>query len=119
MKRQSLTEYVYEGISKDNISNLSESQKEIYKSFIDDLNRSFDEGGVEGCNAFLEKCKDESLYEGILGGVAGFLVGPNIGKIVANALGVKSGLLYDLLTSRLVSAAIGTAIQKQLSGKPF
>lgn len=58
--------------------------------------------------------KFEDLNEGffgkVLGGAAGFLVGPTIGKIVARALGITTGPLYDVLTSRLVSTALGAAI---------
>src|ERR1035437_62534 len=48
---------------------------------------------------------DEAFFGKVLGGVAGFLVGPMIGKIIANCLGVEKGVLYDLFTSRLVSTA--------------
>ena len=96
-------------------SDLSEEQYNEYRSFIDDLNAAFEEGGVDACNEFLQKCRDENMYEGFIGGLAGFLVGPSIGKIVARALGMEKGVLYDLLTSRLVSAALGNAIQKELN----
>ena len=96
-------------------SDLSEEQYNEYRNFIDDLNAAFEEGGVDACNEFLQKCRDENMYEGFIGGLAGFLVGPSIGKIVARALGMEKGVLYDLLTSRLVSAALGNAIQKELN----
>lgn len=60
---------------------------------------------------------DEAFLGKVLGGVAGFLVGPTIGKIIANALGVERGILYDLFTSRLVSTAFGSAIGKHLQSK--
>ena len=53
---------------------------------------------------------DEGFFGKILGGAAGFVVGPTIGKIVARALGIQTGPLYDVLTSRLVSTALGAAI---------
>lgn len=55
---------------------------------------------------------DEGFLGKLVGGVTGFLVGPTIGKIIANALGVEKGILYDMFTSRLVNAALGTAIAK-------
>ena len=54
------------------------------------------------------------LKEGFLGTLAGFIVGPAVGRVIANALGVEKGILFDMLTSRLVSAALGNAIQKNL-----
>lgn len=60
---------------------------------------------------------DEAFFGKILGGVAGFLVGPTLGKIIANALGVEKGVLYDMFTSRLVSTALGSAIGKHMQEK--
>lgn len=60
---------------------------------------------------------DEGFLGKLVGGVAGFLVGPTIGKIVAKALGVEKGILYDMFTSRLVSAVLGTAIAKAFGGE--
>lgn len=60
---------------------------------------------------------DEGILGSILGGVAGFLVGPAIGKVIANALGIDKGIIYDMLTSRLASAALGAALTKYMGGK--
>ena len=60
---------------------------------------------------------DEAFFGKILGGVAGFLVGPTIGRIIANALGIEKGILYDMFTSRLVSTALGSSIAKQMGNK--
>ncbi len=57
---------------------------------------------------------DEGVLGKIFGGVAGFLVGPSIGKTVANALGLEKGVLYDLFCSKLVGIALGSAIGKHL-----
>ena len=57
---------------------------------------------------------DESILGSIFGGVAGFLVGPAIGKVIANALGIDKGIIYDMLTSRLASAALGAALTKYM-----
>jgi hypothetical protein len=55
---------------------------------------------------------DEGILGSILGGLTGFVVGPAIGKVIANALGIEKGIIYDMLTSRLVGAALGSAITK-------
>lgn len=57
---------------------------------------------------------DEGILSSIIGGAAGFLLGPTIGKIIANALGIEKGILYDMLTSRLVSTALGSSIAKNM-----
>lgn len=57
---------------------------------------------------------DEGTLSSIFGGVAGFIAGPAIGKIIANALGIEKGILYDMFTSRLVSAALGAALGKRI-----
>lgn len=59
---------------------------------------------------------DEGIIGKVLGGIAGFAVGPSIGKVVANALGIDKGIIYDMLTSRLVGAALGSAITKYIGG---
>lgn len=59
---------------------------------------------------------DEGIISKVLGGIAGFAVGPSIGKVIANALGVQRGIIYDMLTSRLVGAALGAAITKYIGG---
>ena len=60
---------------------------------------------------------DEAFFGKVLGGVAGFLVGPTLGKIIANALGVEKGVLFDMFTSRLVTTALGSAIGKHMQEK--
>ena len=59
---------------------------------------------------------DEGIIGKVLGGIAGFVVGPTIGKVVANSLGIEKGIIYDMFTSRLVSAALGSAITKYIGG---
>ena len=66
----------------------------------------------------LEKLsKGEELEEGffgaLAGGVVGALVGPAIGKAICSVLGIKEdGPLGKLLTSRLVTTAMGVALGK-------
>lgn len=49
---------------------------------------------------------DEGLIAGALGALAGVSFGPAIGKAICDALGIAKGVLYDLMTSKLVNAAI-------------
>ena len=60
---------------------------------------------------------DEGFFGKILGGITGFLVGPMIGKVIANALGIEKGIIYDMLTSRLATAALGSALSQYMSSK--
>ena len=94
---------VFENID---VSFLTESELQEATLIYAKLNESFANGGI--------KEVEKELQEGILGASAGFVAGPAIGKIVANALGIEKGILYDMLTSRLVSAALGNAIQNKM-----
>lgn len=53
---------------------------------------------------------DEAILGSVLGGVTGALVGPALGKAICKALGITKGIMYDLLTSRLVTTALGATI---------
>jgi len=56
---------------------------------------------------------EEGLFGSIIGGAAGFLIGPAIGKAICKALGIdENGTFGKLLTSRLVTTAIGAALGK-------
>lgn len=57
---------------------------------------------------------DEGILGSIIGGLTGFIVGPAIGRVIANSLGIEKGIIYDMLTSRLVSTALGAAITKYI-----
>ena len=56
---------------------------------------------------------DEGLFGALIGGSLGFLAGPAIGKAICSVLGIKEeGPLGKLLTSRLVTTAMGVALGK-------
>ena len=56
---------------------------------------------------------DEGFLGGLIGGTAGFLIGPAIGKAICAVLGIKEdGPLGKLLTSRLVTTAMGVTLGK-------
>lgn len=60
---------------------------------------------------------DEGFFGKLMGGVTGLVVGPAIGKIVARTLGIDKGILYDMLTSKLVSTALGASIGNYITSK--
>jgi hypothetical protein len=100
---KTFNEIVYEGMDVSHLTpdELNESIQIYHK-----LNEIVETGGIEELEL--------KIREGILGGIAGFLAGPAIGKVIANALGIERGILYDMFTSRLVGAALGSAIQRNL-----
>jgi hypothetical protein len=56
---------------------------------------------------------EEGFLGGLIGGAAGALAGPAIGKAICKALGIdQRGTLGKMLTSRLVTTAIGVALGK-------
>jgi len=56
---------------------------------------------------------DEGFLSGLIGGGIGALAGPTIGKAICKALGIdEGGVLGKMLTSRLVTTAIGVALGK-------
>ncbi len=71
-----------------------------------ELTQYIKENGIENL--------DEGILGKIVGGLAGFVIGPAIGKIIASALGIEKGILYDMFTSRLVSAALGASLAKNM-----
>jgi len=56
---------------------------------------------------------EEGFLGGLIGGVTGALAGPAIGRAICKALGIdERGTFGKLLTSRLVTTAIGIALGK-------
>ncbi len=60
---------------------------------------------------------DEGLLGDIFAGTAGYFIGPLLGKVIANCLGITQGIVYDMFTSKLVSIALSIAISKYIAGK--
>jgi hypothetical protein len=88
------------------LSYLTEEEKGEAERIYKELQEAIEIHGI--------KAIDEGILGTILGGAAGFLLGPTIGKIIANALGIEKGILYDMFTSRLVSTALGASIAKNM-----
>lgn len=75
------------------------------------LNESEEKMVNEAAEIIAEKIKngeevDEGVFGSIVGGLTGAAIGPALGKAICRALGITSGLLYDLLTSRLFTSAV-------------
>jgi hypothetical protein len=100
---------------------------EILDTDIDSLKKTLDKLIDKNINLleamqleFWEKVLNdpESINEGILGraigGIAGFALGPKVGKMIAKVLGIEKGPLYNVLTSRIVSAALAQELTKNL-----
>ena len=84
------------------------------------LNESEKEEVQQILNKFGDKkiCElDEGILGSILGGLTGFIIGPSIGRIIANSLGIEKGIFFDILTSRLVCTALGSALTKYMGNK--
>lgn len=98
IESKTLNEFIV--LNESDFSYLNESEK----AEVQDMLRKFGDKRVDEL--------DEGILGSILGGLTGFIVGPAIGKVIANALGIEKGIIYDMLTSRLVSAALGSALTK-------
>ena len=75
------------------------------------LNESEEKMVNEAAEIIAEKIKngeevDEGILGSVVGGLTGAAIGPALGKAICRALGITSGLLYDLLTSRLFTSAV-------------
>ena len=75
------------------------------------LNESEEKIVNEAAEVIAEKIKngediDEGILGSVVGGIAGATMGPALGRAICRALGITSGLLYDLLTSRMFTSAV-------------
>ena len=69
----------------------------------------------EAADIIVDKIKsgedmDEGFFGSIAGGLTGMTIGPAIGRAICKALGITSGMLYNLFTSRLFTTAVATYI---------
>ena len=97
---------------------LSNSSKIFESEEIIGLSPEEIQKGEELYTKLLESLKkgeqiDEGLFTAILGGTVGAIAGPAIGKALCKVLGInEEGILGKLLTSRLVTTAIGISLGK-------
>lgn len=60
---------------------------------------------------------NEGFFSSLLGGLAGVTIGATVMKAVCKAIGLEKGMIYDLLTSKLVCGIAGAAIANNLGKK--
>lgn len=60
---------------------------------------------------------NEGFFSSLLGGLAGVTIGATVMKAVCKAIGLEKGMIYDLLTSKMVCGIAGAAIANNLSKK--
>ena len=85
------------GYNPDQIMNT----KKVYDYIVESVEIAKEEGVSP------DEVMDEGIFAGLLAASAGAMVGPAIGKAMCKCLGVQeNGVLGNLLTSRLVIAAI-------------
>ena len=76
------------------------------------------QAGEQAYHVLVERLKagediDEGLFGALVGGGVGLLAGPAIGRAICYVLGIREeGPLGKLLTSRLVTTAMGVALGK-------
>jgi len=96
----------------------SQSSKIFESEEIKDLSPDQIQEGEKAYYEILEKLErgeeiDEGVLGALIGGTAGLLAGPAIGRAICRALSIEeNGTLGKLLTSRLVTTAIGIALGK-------
>lgn len=90
--------------------------KSIHEQIIEERELLIEQKSDEIAKAIKEGQEiDEGFFSSILGGLAGVTVGASIMKAVCKALGLEKGMMYDLLTSKLVCGIAGAAIANNLS----
>jgi len=90
----------------------SEEQEKMIDEALDKLLKDHSDG--KDLEATMNEIIEEGLLGSILGGLTGFALGKTVGKALAKVLGIQKGALYDLLTSRLVGAALGAVMGKRI-----
>lgn len=86
---------------KDLNNYILEDKQLIYESLINDAKIAKEK------NLTFEEALNEGLFKGLLGSLTGATIGPALGKAFCKALGIQSGPLYNLLTSRVVLTVVG------------
>lgn len=94
--------------------NMIQKYDEYYGDDIQ-LNESQEKMVNEAAEIIAEKIKngeevDEGILGSVVGGLAGVTIGPAIGRAICKALGITSGMLYDLFNSRLFTATVAAYI---------
>ena len=89
--------------------------KSIHEQIIEERQLLIEQKSDEIAQAIKEgKEVDEGFLATMLGGLAGVTAGASIMKAVCKALGLEKGMIYDLLTSKLVCGIAGAAIANNI-----
>jgi len=90
-------------------------EEKVDKALEDFVKQYMNEDGTYNIEEFDNAVTNEGFFGSIFGGLAGFALGKTVGKMIAKVLGIApKGVMYDLLTSRLVGAALGVALGKKI-----
>lgn len=86
--------------------------KKISEEYFDNIDESkVEEISNKICELLKEQKEiDEGLLGSIIGGLTGVTIGPTIGRAICKALGIQSGMLYNLLTSRAFTTLVASYI---------
>ena len=96
----------------------SNSSRIFESELVKDLSPDQIQEAENAYNILVEKLKngeeiDEGFWGAVAGGAVGALIGSAVGKAICAVLGIKEdGALGKLLTSRLVTTAMGVALGK-------
>lgn len=118
-------QYMREGeLTESDIKMLTESlqtewtpelEEKVDKALEEFVKQYVNEDGTFDIEKFDNEVTNEGFMGSIFGGLAGFALGKTVGKMIAKVLGIKEkGVMYDMLTSRLVGAALGAALGKNI-----
>lgn len=89
--------------------------KSIHEQIIEERQLIIEQKSDELAQAIKEGTEvDEGFLATMLGGLAGVTAGAAIMKAVCKALGLEKGMIYDLLTSKLVCGIAGAAIANNI-----
>lgn len=88
----------------------------LYESVIKEKEKIIESKSEEIASLIKEgETLDEGIITSIIGGLAGVTAGASIMKAVCKALGIEKGLLYDLLTSKMICGIAGAKIGNNLT----
>jgi hypothetical protein len=102
---------IIEGLVPKLLEAMEETDVELVSEYVTETKTLLIDSGMP------EDMITEGFLGNLIGGAAGFFIGPSIGKVIARVLGIEKGIVYDLLTSRLVGTALGLGISKSLGKK--
>jgi len=92
-----------------------ELEEKVDKALEEFVKQYANEDGTFDIERFDYDATNEGFFGSIFGGLAGFALGKTVGKMIAKVLGIQpKGIFYDMLTSRLVGAALGIALGKKI-----